>query len=63
MPNEKVEVNEEEQLLIINRLHQVLQPFLLRIEELLGVQDVRTYLGSYKHINYRLLYETKCQTG
>ena len=30
MPNEKVELNEEEQLLIINRLHQVLQPFLLR---------------------------------
>ena len=28
-----------------------------RIEELLAVQDVRTYLGSYKHINYRLLYE------
>ncbi len=27
---EKVEMNEEENLLIINRLHKVLQPFLLR---------------------------------
>lgn len=28
-----------------------------RIKELLAVEEVRNYLGSYKHINYRLLYE------
>jgi ATP-dependent helicase STH1/SNF2 len=28
--NENVQLTEEEQLLIINRLHQVLRPFLLR---------------------------------
>lgn len=28
-----------------------------RVNELLDVPDVRSYLGNYKHINYRLLYE------